>query len=78
MTQIKMFGPGCAKCRQTEKVVREAVATSGAAAEVVKVSDMLEITAAGVMSTPAVMVDGKIMCLGKVPTKAEVLSWLVS
>lgn len=75
--QIKVFGPGCAKCQQTEKVVREAVAASAASVEVVKVSDMLEIAAAGVMSTPAVMVDGKLVSLGKVPTKAEVLSWLV-
>lgn len=74
--QIKIFGPGCAKCHQTEDVVRAALAESGRAAEVVKVSDMLEIAAAGVMSTPAVMVDGKLMSLGKVPAKAEVLAWL--
>lgn len=74
--QIKVFGPGCAKCHQTEDVVKQALAESGRVAEVVKVSDMLEIAAAGVMSTPAVMVDGKLMSLGKVPAKAEVLSWL--
>lgn len=74
--QIKIFGPGCAKCHQTEDVVKAAVAESGAMAEVVKVSDMLEIAAAGVMSTPAVMVDGKIVSMGKVPGKAEVITWL--
>lgn len=74
--EIKIFGPGCAKCHQAEKVVKEAVAESGATAEVIKVGDMLEIAAAGIMVTPAVMVDGKIMSLGKVPAKAEVLSWL--
>jgi small redox-active disulfide protein 2 len=76
--QIKIFGPGCAKCHQTEDVVKQALAESGRAAEVVKVSDMLEIAAAGVMSTPAVMVDGKLMSLGKVPAKAEVIAWLAS
>ncbi|MCA1990310.1 MAG: thioredoxin family protein [Desulfarculus sp.] len=74
--QIKIFGPGCPKCHQTEDLVKQVVAEAGAAAEVVKVSDMLEIAAAGVMSTPGVMVDGKLVSQGKVPTKAEVSAWL--
>ncbi|MFH1057552.1 MAG: thioredoxin family protein [Pseudomonadota bacterium] len=74
--EIKILGPGCAKCHRAEDVVRTAVASSGAAAKVVKVSDMMEIAAHGVMKTPAVVVDGRVVCAGKVPTPAEVLGWL--
>ncbi len=74
--EIKILGPGCARCEQAYKLVSELAAAAGSEAQVSKVSDFMEIAAAGVMSTPAVMVDGKIVCLGKVPSKQEVLGWL--
>ncbi|MCB2185997.1 MAG: TM0996/MTH895 family glutaredoxin-like protein [Deltaproteobacteria bacterium] len=74
--EIKVLGPGCAKCHETEKVVREALAESGVAADVIKVSDMMEIATTGVMSTPAVVIDGQVKLAGKVPAKKEVLAWL--
>lgn len=73
---IKVLGPGCAKCHQTEDIVRQAVAEAGVAAKVEKVSDMMEIAAHGVMNTPAVVVDGRLVCAGKVPALPEVLAWL--
>ena len=73
---IKVLGPGCPKCRQTEKVVREAVAEAGVAADVEKVTDMMKIAGYGVFGTPAVVVDGEVKSVGKIPKKAEVLSWL--
>jgi small redox-active disulfide protein 2 len=74
--KIQVFGPGCAKCAQTEKVVREALAESGAQAEVVKVTDFQEIASYGVFSTPAVAVDGEVKLVGAVPGKNDVLGWL--
>jgi small redox-active disulfide protein 2 len=74
--EIKVLGPGCPKCRQTEKVVREAVAESGASAEVEKVTDMMKIAGYGVFGTPAVVVDGEVKSVGKIPKKADVLSWI--
>lgn len=74
--EIKVMGPGCARCEQAYKVVSEAVTESGLPVKVVKVTDMMEMAAAGVISTPAVMVDGKVVSLGKAPSKAEVLGWL--
>lgn len=74
--EIKVLGPGCAKCKQAEEVVRQAVAESGMEAKVEKVHDMLEIAAFGVMSTPAVVVDGQVKSVGKVPDKREVLAWM--
>lgn len=74
--EIKVFGPGCARCSQTEQIVKEVVAAKGIAAFVVKVSDMKEIMLAGIMSTPAVAIDGVIKSTGKTPSKEEVAAWL--
>lgn len=73
---IKVLGPGCPKCGETEKLVREAVAEAGVAAQVTKVTDFKEMAMLGVFATPAVMVDGALKCSGKVPAKKEILAWL--
>ena len=74
--EIKILGPGCAKCEKTAKLVQEVVAETGAQVRVVKVTDMMEIAGSGVVSTPAVMVDGDIKSTGKVPKKDEIAGWL--
>ncbi|MCB2166129.1 MAG: TM0996/MTH895 family glutaredoxin-like protein [Deltaproteobacteria bacterium] len=74
--EIKILGPGCAKCEKTAKLVQEVVAETGAQARVVKVTDMMQIAGSGVVSTPAVMVDGDIKSTGKVPKKDEIAGWL--
>jgi len=73
---IKVLGPGCAKCQKTEKIVREAVAEAGIGAAVEKVTDMMEIAGYGVFGTPAVVVDGAVKSVGKIPKKQDVLGWL--
>lgn len=73
---IKVLGPGCAKCEKTEKIVKEAVVESGIAASVEKVTDVMEIAGYGVFGTPAVVVDGEVKSVGKIPNKADVLSWI--
>ena len=73
---IKVCGPGCANCTKAENVVREAVAETGKDARVVKISDFAEMAKLGVLSTPAIVINGRIKCVGKVPTKNEVLEWL--
>jgi len=73
---IKVLGPGCPKCKQTEEVVRQAVAESGAQAQVEKVSGVMEIASYGVFGTPAVVIDGQVKSVGKVPSKKDVLVWL--
>ena len=74
--EIKVLGPGCAKCTQAEKVVKEVVAASGVQASVEKVTDIMEIAGYGVVVTPAVVVDGDVKCVGKVPTSEMVKSWI--
>ena len=73
--EIKVCGPGCANCSKAENIVREAVAELGIAAEIRKISDFAEMAKLGVLSTPAVILDGKIKCVGKVPSKSEVRDW---
>lgn len=74
--KIHVMGPGCAKCEEAEKIVREAVAEAGVDAEIIKVADFQEIAAFGVFSTPAVAVDNEVKVVGKAPSKKDVLSWL--
>ncbi len=74
--EIKVLGPGCAKCKQTEKVVKEAVAEAGVAADIEKVTDIMKIAGYGVFGTPAVIVDGEVKSVGKVPNKRDVMAWL--
>ena len=74
--EIKVLGTGCAKCKALEKATREAVAEAGIAASVTKVEDIVEIMSYGVMTTPALVVDGKIVVKGKVPSVSEIKSLL--
>lgn len=76
MKTIKILGTGCPKCKQTEAVIKEALAQSGQQAEVIKVEDIQQIMAYNVMSTPAIVVDEVVKMKGKVPTISEVLTIL--
>ena len=73
---IKVLGPGCPKCQQAEKIVKEAVAEAGVDAQVEKVTDTMEIAGYGVFGTPAVVVDGDVKSVGKIPKKQDVISWI--
>lgn len=75
--EIKVFGPGCARCVEAEGVVRQAAAQAGGDITVTKVSDFREIMAARIISTPAVMINGDIKCTGRVPSEEEVAQWIV-
>lgn len=74
--EIKVLGPGCPKCQQTEKIVKDALTESGIEATVQKVTDVMEIAGYGVFGTPAVIVDGEVKSVGKIPKKEEVLGWI--
>jgi small redox-active disulfide protein 2 len=76
MMEIKILGTGCAKCHQVEKIVKEAVAETGAAADIEHVTDFKRIAEYGVFSTPSVVVDGEVKSVGKIPKKDEIKAWL--
>jgi small redox-active disulfide protein 2 len=74
--EIKILGPGCSRCNATEKVVIDALAETGIDANVEKVTDLMKIAGYGVFGTPAVVIDGEVKCVGKVPKKEEVKAWI--
>ncbi len=75
MTNVKVLGSGCAKCGATLALIKEVVAARGLDVELEKVEDMAQIVGFGVMSTPAVVVDGKVVHSGGIPVRAKVESW---
>ncbi|MFN4268634.1 MAG: thioredoxin family protein [Fervidobacterium pennivorans] len=69
--KVEVLGSGCPKCKQTVKIMEMAVAELGIDAKVEKVDDINEIISRGVVTTPAVAIDGKVVLSGKVPTLEE-------
>jgi small redox-active disulfide protein 2 len=77
MKIIKILGTGCPSCVSAEKVVAEVVNELNIAAQIIKVTEIQEIMAYDAMSTPAIVIDEKVVIKGKVPSKEEVLALLV-
>jgi small redox-active disulfide protein 2 len=75
---IKVLGPGCPRCQQTEKIVMAAIRETGVAATVEKVTDIMQIAGYGVFGTPAVIVDGEVKSVGKIPKPEDVRSWILA
>ena len=69
--EIKILGTGCAKCKTLEKITRETVAAIGLDATISKVEDIMDIMTYGVVSTPALVIDSKVVLYGRIPSKDE-------
>jgi small redox-active disulfide protein 2 len=76
MRVIEVLGPGCANCKRLEAAAREAVVMAGLEAEVRHVTDYADIAARGVMNTPGLIIDGKIVSTGRVPSAGDIAVWL--
>jgi small redox-active disulfide protein 2 len=76
MLNITVFGPGCARCKEAEKLVRQVVGQSGIQADVQKVSDIMAMAKAGVLLTPAIAVNGVVKAAGRIPSENEIRSWI--
>ncbi len=74
---LEVLGTGCTKCKLLHEAVLKAVAESGVQAEVHKIEDIAAILERGVMSTPALVKDGKVLAAGKIPSPKEIMAWLV-
>lgn len=74
--EVAILGPGCARCKATEKAVRKALLEMGKEATVIKVEDIKEMIKYGISMTPAVAIDGTIKLAGKVPSVEEIKSLL--
>jgi small redox-active disulfide protein 2 len=74
--KIEILGTGCAKCKALEKIVEQAVAKVGGFHQVVKVDDIMEIMKYNVVSTPGLVIDGKVVSTGKVLSVDEVVNFI--
>jgi small redox-active disulfide protein 2 len=75
---IKVLGSGCANCKATVALIDQVAAARGVPVELQKVEELRDIVAFGVMSTPAVVIDGKVVHAGGVPSREKVEQWLVA
>lgn len=75
---IKVLGTGCSKCKTLEKLTRDAVAETGVAAEIEKIEDIVKIIAFGVMSTPALVINQKVVLSGRIPSMTEMKELLIN
>ena len=74
--KIEILGTGCPKCKQTLANVEKAVKDLGVDAEIVKVEKIQDIMNYGVMMTPALVIDGEVKIVGKIPTPNQITEWL--
>ncbi len=76
MKNVKVYGPGCKRCEATAEMVKAAAAKLGLEVEVEKITDPKAIVQAGVMSTPGVSIDGRLVHAGGLPDAAKLEGWL--
>ncbi len=75
---IKILGPGCARCQQLEKTAKEVVKELGIEATVEEVKDMKKIMQYPILTTPGLVIDEKLVCSGKVPSKTEMTTFITT
>ncbi len=78
MLTIKVLGSGCANCKRVEQIARQAVERLGAEGHFEKVTDYNEIMKYPLVSAPGLVINEKLVCAGRIPTQAEVTTWLTN
>jgi small redox-active disulfide protein 2 len=78
MLTVKVLGSGCENCKKVEIIARNVVVTMGLQAEVIKVTDWAEIKKYPILGTPGLVVNEKVVCAGRIPSEAEVTTWMVN
>ncbi|MBB4196666.1 thioredoxin family protein [Rhodoblastus sphagnicola] len=78
MKTIKVLGPGCKRCQTTADILRAEAERLGLAVEIEKVTDYAEIAAFGVVSTPGIVIDGKVVHAGGLPKVEDIDGWLAA
>lgn len=74
--EVKILGGGCAKCERLESLTRDIIGELGFQATFTKVKDMIDIMAYDVITTPALVVNEKVLSQGRIPTREEIRQWL--
>jgi small redox-active disulfide protein 2 len=78
MLVIKILGSGCPNCKKMEAVAKQAAEKLHLEADFIKVTDYEDIMAYDIISTPGLVIDGKVVCTGRIPAQAEVIAWLTA
>jgi small redox-active disulfide protein 2 len=78
MLTIKVLGSGCPNCKKVEAITRDALANLGIQAELVKITNYNEIVKYPVLSTPGLVINEEVVCSGRIPTMAEVTTWVTT
>ncbi len=76
MLDIKVLGPGCDNCKKVEALAKQAVANLGVEATIVKVIDRAEYPKYGLLYTPGLVINNRLVCGGRIPTETEVMTWI--
>ena len=76
MLDVKVLGPGCDNCKKVEALARQAAMNLGVEAHFEKVTDRAEYPKYGLMYTPGLVINNKLVCGGRIPTEAEVMTWV--
>ena len=76
MITVKVLGPGCDNCKKVEAAARQALANIGMQAEIIKVENYNEIMQYPILSTPGLVINERLVCAGRIPSVAEVTTWL--
>jgi small redox-active disulfide protein 2 len=74
--EIKILGPGCRNCEKLAEEAKRAAKETGCAAEVVKVTDMKQMMTYGILSTPGLVINGKVKSYGRLPSVSEIKKWI--
>lgn len=78
MLTIKVLGPGCANCKKLEMLTHQAINSLGVDCVIVKVTDYNEIVSYPIVSTPGLVINEQVVCSGRVPSQAEITTWITS
>lgn len=78
MLTIKVLGSGCANCKRVEQIARKVLADLSVEAEVIKVTDYNDIVSYNILSTPGLVINEKVVSTGRIPTPAEVTTWVAN
>lgn len=74
--QVKVLGPGCARCEKLYREAQSAIAETGVEAELIKVQELDEIVAHGVAVTPGLIIDDEVKSVGRIPRSAQIAAWI--
>ena len=78
MLHVKVLGPGCANCKRVEQITRNVISDLAIEADLVKITDYNEIMRYPILSTPGLVINESVVCSGRIPTQAEVTTWITT